>query len=405
MAVDLLVTGVGIESAIGQGQPAFSDSLLQGQSRFDYLRRAGRIREEPFIGAEIDDLILPLSIDAKILRTASFSEQVALATLAEAWNDAKLGEVDPSRIGLVVGGSNFNQRFHSILREDFRGREKYIRPNYGFSFLDSDLAGICSEAFGIEGQAYTVGGASASGQIAFIQAAQNVLLGNVDVCIALGALMDLSHWELQALKSLGALGSDKFKDCPQKACRPFDRDRDGFIFGEGCAAIVVERADRLAQRSVRPYCQVRGWSLVSDGNRNPNPSVQGEIRAISQALESAHIQAKDIDYINPHGTASIIGDETELTALKQSGLVNSRINSTKSITGHCLTAAGAVEIVAVLVQMRHSKLHPSLNCENPIDRNFQWVGTKAEDHQFKYALTLSMGFGGINSAVCLENLD
>ena len=237
-----------------------------------------------------------------------------------------------------------------------------------------------------------------------IQAVNAVMLGQVDVCIAMGAMMDLSYLECQGFRTIGAMGSDKFADAPALAARTFDKDRNGFIFGEGCAAIVIERADHAQQRQITPYARVRGMGLGLDANRNPDPSLEGEKTVIQQALSHAGIVASQVDYVNPHGTGSNIGDEIEIQALQQCGLQHAYVNATKSITGHGLTAAGAVEIAATLLQMQAGQLHPCRNLDNPI-ADMNWVRTQAITHQSHIALSMSMGFGGISSAMCFEHWD
>jgi malonyl-ACP decarboxylase len=147
-----------------------------------------------FLGAEIGALRLPESIPKQVLRTASFSAQVAITTLFEAWDDAKLDAVDPLRIGLVIGGTNFQQKEVCQTHDAYRDGLWFLRPSYGMSFMDSDLCGLCTELLAIRAFAYTLGGASASSQLALIQAIQAVQSGQVDACIAMGALMDLSYW-------------------------------------------------------------------------------------------------------------------------------------------------------------------------------------------------------------------
>lgn len=214
---EILVTGVGVVSAIGQGRQPFIDALLDGRHAFGVMRRPGRQLPDDagagpapaFFGAEIDSIALPPMLDAH-RRTASYSAQAAVACVREAWDDAALGDVDPLRIGLVVGGSNVQQREQALVHDTYRGRYAFLRPSYGLSFMDSDLCGLCTELFGIRGVAFTVGGASASGQLAVLQACRLVESGSVDACIAVGALMDLSYWECQALRSLGAMGRNNF---------------------------------------------------------------------------------------------------------------------------------------------------------------------------------------------------
>ena len=410
---DAWVVGLGITSSIGQGKQTFINELLAGASYFDYLKRPGRQipknseRDDsdlPFLGAEINKLQAPDSLKSSVLRNTSFSTQVALATLYEAWHDAKLDQVDPAKIGLIVGGSNFQQRHLTEQHNKYQGKEPFLRPTYGLSFMDTDLCGTCTEMLGIEGLAMTVGGASASGQLAVIQAAQAVQSRQVDYCIALGAMMDLSYWECRGFRALGAMGSDRFHDKPQHACRPFDDAHDGFIFGEACAAVVITRKPVAYEHHLTPYARMAGWSIAMDANRHPNPSLEGESKAIQGALLHAGYTAQDIDYVNPHGTGSLIGDETELRALERCQLKHAYLNTTKSIVGHSLTAAGAVEIAAILLQMQAKTLHPCLNLDSPIDHSFQWVKS-SQSHTIKRALKMSMGFGGINTALCLENLN
>lgn len=402
---ELVITGIGITSSIGQGKKDFSSALIQGQHAFDVMKRPGRQKETAFIGAEIPALSYPECISKRILRTVSFSGQVAMVTLNEAWCEAKLDTVDPYRIGLVIGGSNLHQRELVQTHETYKDRAHFISPTYGFSFMDSDICGLCTQQFGIKGLAYTVGGASASGQVALIQAIQALQTNQVDICIVIGALMDISYWECQALRALGAMGTDLYADEPSKACRPFDKNRDGFIYGESCGAVVIERADSAVSRQVSPYAALSGWAFGMDANRNPNPSYEGEVRVIKKALEQAQLLPSEIDYINPHGTGSMIGDEVELTAIRDCQLSHAYINATKSIVGHGLSAAGTVEVIATLLQMKEQKLHPTRNLENPMECSYNWVKGQAVSHTIQNALSLSMGFGGINTAICLKNVN
>jgi malonyl-ACP decarboxylase len=404
MQPELVVTGMGVLSPIGQGKAAFAEALFAGETAFRVMERPGRQRESAYLGAEIGEIVFPPGIARQTLRAASLSAQAALVVLEESWTEARLCGVDPRRIGLVVGGSNVQQRELTQIHETYRDSEVFLRPTYALSFMDSDLCGFCTAQFGIRGLAYTVGGASASGQLAIMQAAQAVASKQVDVCIAVGALMDLSHWECRGLRAVGAMGSDRYPDEPSLACRPFDRDHDGFIFGESCGAVVIESLESSRRRGVQPYAALRGWGMAMDANRNPDPSVEGETQAIQNALEASGWAAGQVDYVNPHGTGSSTGDETELKALRACGLSGASLNATKSLIGHALTAAGAVEVIATLLQMRAGRLHPTRNLDNPIDPALHWVENEPIDHPIENALTLSMGFGGINTALCWQRL-
>ncbi len=398
---EIAITGVGITTPVGQGKAAVQQAMLNGASAFRVMQRPGRQRgNSAFLGAEIDSVQLPDDVPARMRRTLSWSARVALATVSEAWSDAQLAAVDPARIGLVVGGSNLQQRELTLTQDAYRERFEFLHPTYGHTFMDTDIAALCTEVFGIKGVAFTVGGASASGHLAIIQAINAVCAQQVDACIAVGALMDLSYLECQGLRALGAMGSDRFASAPAEACRPFDRQHDGFIYGENCGAVVIERAE---QARSRPYALVRGWSYLADAHRNPDPSLEAQMRAIHTAVDMSGIAAGDFDYVNPHGTGSVLGDETELQALKSCGLSRARINASKAIFGHGLSAAGAVEVIATLLQMRAGKLHPTPNLHEPIDPSFAWVREAPCAHQIHHALNSSCAFGGINSAICLSD--
>lgn len=401
---EVVITGLGVTAAVGQGKGEFASALFGGHHAFAPLRRPGRTvptaSGQSFLGAEIAELSLPEAVPARMIRTTSLSARAALATVEEAWDEAELSQVDPRRIGLVVGGSNFQQRELVQMQHRYAERPEFLRPAYGLAFMDTDVCGLCTEQFSIRGFATTLGGASASGLLAILQAVWAVRAGQVDVCIAVGALMDLSYWELQAFRAMGAMGSDAFADSPGAACRPFDRQRDGFIFGEACGAVVVERQGARAHPA--PYASVVGVATAVDGNRNPDPSLSGEISVIESVLAQAGLSGNEVEYVNPHGTGSALGDETELRALRATGVDGARINATKSITGHGLSAAGAVEVVATLLQMRARRLHPSRNLVDPIDDSFGWVTEEAVPYEFETAVSLSMGFGGLSSAICLR---
>ncbi|EPH43877.1 beta-ketoacyl synthase N-terminal-like domain-containing protein [Streptomyces aurantiacus] len=400
----LVVTGLGVTTAVGQGKTAFTRALFAAEHRFAVMDRPGRQLGTRFVGAELPALEPTTRLGARELRTASLTGQVALSTLEEAWTEAGLDGCDPDRVGLVIGGSNLQQRELVRAQDRHRAKPHFLRPSYGLSFLDTDLCGLCTSAFGIRGLAHTVGGASASGQLAVIEAAEAVASGRVDVCVALGALADLSHWELLGLHAMGAMAAEDHADAPADACRPFDKARSGFVYGEACAALVIERRGARPDAPA-PYARLSGWSVRLDGNRDPNPSLDGETAAIRQALDRAGLTARDIDYVNPHGTASPAGDTTEVAALKACGLTHAAVNATKSITGHGLTAAGAVEAAASLLQMRHGRLHPTRNLTDPVDDAPRWVRGAPVEADIQHCLSLSMGFGGINTALCLSACD
>ncbi|NEQ41943.1 MAG: polyketide beta-ketoacyl:ACP synthase, partial [Okeania sp. SIO3I5] len=283
----------------------------------------------------------------------------------------------------------------------YQSRPELIRPTYVLRVWDTDILGLLSQCFQIQGEGYSVGGASASGAVAIIHAARQIVTGVTDISIVVGSLFDICAYECQGLMNLGAMGSDRFGDSPELACRPFDHDHDGFIYGEGCGVLVLERADSAQARGVVSQGKLLGWGLNLDGNRSPEPSQSGEERAMQAALAMADLKPEQIDYVNTHGTSSPLGDRTEIAALKSAGLNHCLVNATKSLTGHCLTAAGVVEAIATLLQMNSSFCHPTKNLVNPIDDTLNWVKETAVKAEIKYAISNSFAFGGINTALLL----
>ena len=397
-----IVTGIGVATAFGFGKGALREGLYTVRNVFGEMRRPGRQcpgGSSAFVGAEMPEP--PELLPPRMARTTSLSGRVAIAAIDEAWREAGLGDLDPQAIGLVIGGSNLQSRDLLLTQNASAERLRYLSPHYGHGFLDTDLCGLCTSAFTIHGFAYTVGGGSASGLLAILHAADSVRSGRVHACIALGALQDLSYYECQGLRALGAMGSDRFAGEPERACRPFDRDRDGFIYGESCAALVVRRPGGLGC-TAPSYGALAGGAHIADGSRGPGPSIAGEVRTIRLALDRAGLQPGDIDYVNAHGTGSPLGDDTELAAYRQTGLTHARINATKSIVGHGLSAAGAVELAAVFLQMRDGRLHGTRNLDAPIDPALRWVAAGGEPFAVRNALKLSFGFGGIDAALVVR---
>ena len=394
-----VVTGIGVATAFGYGKQAFCNGLFSSLEVFGLLKRPGRQCPEPagapFIGAEMPEP--PDLLPKRVARTASLAGRAAVAVLDEAWREAELDELDPTRIGLVIGGSNLQSREQLLMHQAYAARLPFILPSHGYGFFDTDLCGLCTSTFAIRGFAYTVGGASASGGVAVLHAVEAVRSGRVDACIAVGALQDLSYYEFQGLRAMRAMGSNRFAEEPEKACRPFDRDRDGFIFGESCAALVIRRGGEHRTG----YGSIIGGAHIADGNRGPDPSLEGEVRAIRLALAQAGLKPDDIDYVNAHGTGTPLGDDTEIAACKEAGLVNARFNATKSIIGHGISAAGAVELAAVLLQMKEGRLHPTRNLDHPVAPELRWV-LVPEEHRIRHALKLSFGFGGVDTAMVVR---
>jgi malonyl-ACP decarboxylase len=308
-------------------------------------------------------------------------------------------------LGIVAAGNNLSQNYHYGLLCKFQSTPQYLTPKYAIHYMDTDHVGTLSEIFKIQGEGFTVGGASASGNAAIIKGCQLIQLGILDACVIVGAMADLSPLELQGFYNVGALGGKRFRDQPDKACRPFDKDHEGFIYGQAGGSLILESPDSAQKRNVPPLAEIGGGALVLDGNRLPNPNADGEARAMESALKQAGIKPGEVNYLNAHGTSSPLGDETEIKAVKQvfkESISHLWINSTKGLTGHCLTAAGVIEGIATIIQMKEGFIHPNLNLEHPIDDECKFSRHQSIETSIHTAVNNSFGFGGINTSVIFK---
>lgn len=418
----VFVTGLGIVAPSAIGVPAFASALREGRSAFAVLRAEGVRRELPV--ALLDGFELAPSLHAlqahagaapalvaraeHLGRRSARSVQVALLAALEAVLDAGLAadEAVLGRCGVVVAGQNLNQRavFENAAR--FAAVPEHLSPSYAMHHLDTDHVAAISELLGLRSEGMTVGGASASGNVAIVQAMRLVRGGYVESCLVVGAMTDLSPMELGALESLGALAGERYGARPDEACRPFDRDREGFVYGQSCACILLESAAHARSRGARIAGEILGGSVVLDGRRSTEPSALGEATAMRRALADARVRPELVDYVNAHGTSSRIGDATELEAIADvlaEHLPRAWVNSTKGLVGHGLSAAGVTEALATLLQMRGGFVHPNKNLANPLREGFRLAPAESVGVELAVAMSNSFGFGGFNSSIVLAS--
>ena len=238
-----------------------------------------------------------------------------------------------------------------------------------------------------------------------IKGYQLVLSGLVDVCLVVGIVADLSPMDIQGFINIGAMGGKKYSNRPDQACRPFDTQHEGFIYGQASACIILESESSTFKREVPFQAEIKGYSLNLDGNSSADPNINGEKRAMLSALERSGFSASEVDYLNTHGSSSPLGDKTEADAIGHVfGSLTSdlRLNATKGLTGHCLYSAGIVEVIATVLQMREGFLHPNKNLEESIRKELKFCGTEAITHKMDLAMSNSFGFGGINTSIVLK---
>ncbi|WP_394832289.1 hypothetical protein LVJ94_37805 [Pendulispora rubella] len=413
------ITGMGTVCSIAQNTDEFSSSLRHGVRGIGFLPQASSQPGSVNIGAAIKDFSFNRQLScsdlpAHILEKADecagrapYPIQTTVLAVLQAWRQAHLHDrpIPEHRIAMVVASDNACQAYQYESMLQFQQAPEYLSPRYPLHALATDYVGTISEIFSIQGEGFSVGGASASGNVAIVKGMQLLQLGLADACVVAGALSDLSPLALQGFHNLGAMGGKRFHDKPDQACRPFDEQHEGFIPGQGSGCIILESEESIKKRGVLQFARVLGGSLSLDGNRLANPSEAGEARSMRLCLQQAGIEPHQVDYINAHGTSSPLGDITELDAIREvfrNELAELWINSTKGLTGHCLFSAGIIEAIACVVQMQDGFLHPNINLDEPIDRECRFVGGTAIDARIGIAMSNSFGFGGINSSILFE---
>jgi malonyl-ACP decarboxylase len=414
------ITGMGIVSSIGDDVASFCDSLRSGKTGIKQVVKSKEPKVSVDIAAEIQNFSFleflnrfqqapeeKLSHAKRLGQRAPFVIRASIISAMEAWLHAGLFNNTPpsDRIGLIVAGQNSTQNYQYDLISKFRENPEYLSPRYALEFLETNQVGVLSELFGCKGEGFVVGGASATGNVGIIKGYQLVHFGMADVCMVVGPVVDLSPMDIQGFINIGAMGGKKYANHPEKACRPFDTQHEGFIYGQASACIVLESESSARKRGVPFLAEIKGGALNLDGNSSSDPNIKGETKAMLAALSQAGLSASDVEYINTHGSSSPLGDKTEAEAIShvfENHTSDLWLNSTKGLTGHCLYSAGLVEAIATVEQMRGGFLHPNKNIEDPIRKDLKFCGSEAINHSIDIALSNSFGFGGINTSIVLQ---
>jgi 3-oxoacyl-(acyl-carrier-protein) synthase len=412
----VVVTGLGVISGVGDTPAAFWDGLRAGRSGIGLLKRKDP-RLECKIGGDLSDFSLDdhlaragagypphlVALARKLLRATPLAGRMTASVALQAWVDSGLSEVDPERFGHVCAGHNLNIPYLVENARTFAEEPEFIDPLFGVMVLDTDVVTVTAELLTLKGPSLLVGGACASGNLAAISAIDLIRAGRVDGVVLTGAPIALEDVPLHGWVMIDALAFRSFNDEPQRASRPFDARREGFVPSEAAAALILESEAHARRRGARVLAELLGGAAASDACRLTKPHVDGQRRAMLNALRDGGVTPDDIDYVNAHATSTPLGDAVEVAAIKEVLGARARrvpINATKSMTGHALTSAGALELVATILQMQHGVLHPTINHEEPDpELDLDFVPNVAREHEIRVALSNSFGFGGINSCV------
>lgn len=404
------ITGIGCLTAAGHGVEGLWAGLRAGRSP---VRRIDRFDASPFrsrIAAQIDDFRPDDWLDSARARRWDRYSQFAVAAAAQALADAKLDprDPDPDRVAVLVGSALGGVAFGEAQTVRYlQGGVRAVDPSVALSvFVGAAACNIAIE-FGFTGPTIANGMSCASGAIALGEAWQLLRLGEADVALAGGVEAPLAPLSFGAFAIIRAMSTRN--DEPERACRPFDAARDGFVMGEGAAILVLERWDHAVARGARIYAELRGYACTNDAHHMtaPRPDGAQAARAMQRALERAGLPPAAIDCINAHGSSTPLNDATESRAIRSVfGPVADEVlvTATKPFTGHALGASGAMEAAISALSIARGWIPPVLNLEQPGEGcDLRYVRGPGCTRPVRAVLSNSFGFGGINAALVLAS--
>ena len=412
MGIKAVVTGMGVITPVGNGVDQLWQALLKGQSGIGTVTRFDASAYSTRIAAEVKDFDPLKYFDKKELKRADRAQQFAIAASQQAIDDSgiKLDTVDPDRAGVVIGSgiggiATFEEQVGRLLSSG-PGR---VSPFFIPMMIIDMCAGLVSMRFNLRGPNYAVVSACASSSHAALDAYRIIQRGEADIMLAGGAEAPITPSSLAGFCQARAMSSRN--DEPARASRPFDRDRDGFVIGEGAAVMVIESYEYAVKRGARIYGEILGAGMTGDAYHitAPHPEGVGAKQAMRLALVDAGLPPEKIDHINTHGTATDLGDIAETKAIKAvlgDHAYKIPCNSTKSMTGHLLGAAGAMELVTVFKAIETGVVHPTINLDNPgPECDLDYVPYQARECNINYALSNSFGFGGHNVSLVIGRVN
>ena len=408
----VVVTGIGCLSALGPDTASFWDGLIKGRSGISRLTRFDPTDVPSKVGGEIRDFDPGKFMDPKEAKRNDRYTQYAVAASRMAIEDAQVDttKLNSERFGVIIGsGIGGMETIENQARVLIERGPSRVSP---FT-IPSLIANIASGVVAIEFQAKSVNfgvvSACASGSHALGEAMRHIRDGHADIMLSGGSEACITRLSYAGFCNMKAMSSD-FNDTPEKASRPFDKLRDGFVMGEGAGVLVIESLEHAQARGARIYCELAGYGATCDAYHITGQDQEGKGLALclNRALSEAGVDKSEVSYINAHGTSTPINDRCETLAIKRvfgEQAPKIAISSTKSMTGHLLGAAGGVEAAVCALAIRHGIVPPTLNLENPDpDCDLDYVPNQARKMTVNVAISNNLGFGGHNASLVFKAL-
>lgn len=408
----VVVTGLGALTPIGNTLPEYWEGLKNGKSGAAPIKQFDASLFKTHFACEVKDFNVTDHIDRKEARKLDQFSQYAIVSVREAVANSGLIESEPNlnRIGVIwgsgIGGlKTFQDEVTNYVKGDGTPR---FNPFFIPKMIADIAAGHISIEYGFRGPNYVTVSACASSTNAIIDAYNYIRLGKADAIVTGGSEAGVNEAGLGGFNALRALSTRN--DSPETASRPFDAERDGFVLGEGAGALILEDYDHAIKRGAKIYAEVLGGGMSSDAYHMtaPHPDGLGARNSMISALEDAELDSSKIDYVNVHGTSTPLGDVAEVKAIQQvfgEHAYNINISSTKSMTGHLLGAAGAIEAIACVMAVQEDIVPPTINHENEdpaLDTKLNLTFNKAQKRTVNYAMSNTFGFGGHNTTVIVK---
>ena len=405
----VVVTGLGVVTPLGNNIDEFWKNIIGGKSGVDYITRFNTDEFAVKIAAEVKNFTPEDYMDKKEIRRMDRNVQYAVAAAVMAVKDSGLDlkTSDKERIGVILGcGVGGLETFEDQKTVLIEKGPKRVSPFFIPMMIANMSAGQIAMAFGAKGINETVVTACASGTNAIGDAFKAIQRGDADIIITGGTEAAITPMALAGFSSLKALSTNN--DNPSEASRPFDKNRDGFVMGEGAGILVIEELENALARKAPIYAEITGYGASSDAYHMtaPDPTAEGAMLAIKRAIEDSEVEPEKIDYINAHGTSTDFNDKFETLAIKKvfgSRACEIPVSSTKSMTGHLLGAAGGVEGVIIALVLKNDIIPPTINYkEKDEECDLNYVPNVSIKKEVSYAMSNSFGFGGHNAVIIMK---